>query len=90
VSNPDFGISTPKVDYALRHFSRESDRLSFQGAVLAAYTRPPGHPSLFSAKLHGGSRKHCAAAEPCLNLDWKYIPYSSIAVCLHEGCDSIA
>lgn len=35
----EFGISNPKVDYALGHSSRELDRLSFQGAVFAPYTR---------------------------------------------------
>lgn len=39
MSNLEFGISTPKMDYALGHSSRELDRLSFQGTVLAPYTR---------------------------------------------------
>jgi SAM-dependent methyltransferase len=39
VSNLQFGSSSPKVDYALGHSSRELDRLSFQGAVFAPYTR---------------------------------------------------
>jgi SAM-dependent methyltransferase len=39
VSNLEFGISNPKVDYALGHSSRELDRLSFQGTVFAPYTR---------------------------------------------------
>lgn len=32
-------VSTPQVEYALGHSSRELDRLSFQGTVLAPYTR---------------------------------------------------
>jgi SAM-dependent methyltransferase len=32
-------ISTPQVEYALGHSSRELDRLSFQGTVFAPYTR---------------------------------------------------
>lgn len=32
-------ISNPQVEYALGHSSRELDRLSFQGTVLAPYTR---------------------------------------------------
>jgi SAM-dependent methyltransferase len=39
VSNLELGISTPKVDYALGHCSRELDRLGFQGTVFAPYTR---------------------------------------------------
>jgi SAM-dependent methyltransferase len=39
VSNLEFGISNPKVDYALGHSSRELDRLTFQGTVFAPYTR---------------------------------------------------
>lgn len=39
MSNPAVGIPTPKVDYALGHSTRELDRLSFQGSVLAPYTR---------------------------------------------------
>ena len=39
MSNLEFGISNPKVDYALGHSSRELDRLSFQGTVFAPYTR---------------------------------------------------
>jgi SAM-dependent methyltransferase len=39
VSNLESGISTPRVDYALGHSSRELDRLSFQGSVFAPYTR---------------------------------------------------
>lgn len=39
MSNLELGISTPKVDYALGHCSRELDRLSFQGTVFAPYTR---------------------------------------------------
>ena len=39
MSNLQFGISNPKVDYALGHSSRELDRLSFQGTVFAPYTR---------------------------------------------------
>jgi hypothetical protein len=38
VSNLEFGIPTPKVDYALGHSSRELDRLSFQGTVFAPHT----------------------------------------------------
>jgi hypothetical protein len=33
VSNLELGISNPKVDYALGHYSRELDRLSFQGTL---------------------------------------------------------
>jgi SAM-dependent methyltransferase len=39
VPSLEFGISTPKVEYALGHSSRELDRLSFQGTVFAPYTR---------------------------------------------------
>ena len=39
MTNLEFGISNPKVDYALGHSSRELDRLSFQGTVFAPYTR---------------------------------------------------
>lgn len=39
MSNLECGISNTKVDYALGHSSRELDRLSFQGAVFAPYTR---------------------------------------------------
>ena len=39
MSNPELGISDPKVDYALGRSSRELDRLSFQGTVFAPYTR---------------------------------------------------
>lgn len=39
MSNLKFGISNPKVEYALGHSSRELDRLSFQGTVFAPYTR---------------------------------------------------
>lgn len=39
MSNLQFGISTPRVDYALGHSSRELDRLTFQGTVFAPYTR---------------------------------------------------
>lgn len=39
MSNLEFGVSNPKVDYALGHSSRELDRLTFQGTVFAPYTR---------------------------------------------------
>jgi SAM-dependent methyltransferase len=39
MSKLEFGVSNPKVDYALGHSSRELDRLSFQGTVFAPYTR---------------------------------------------------
>jgi ubiquinone/menaquinone biosynthesis C-methylase UbiE len=39
MSGLKFGISNPKVDYALGHSSHELDRLTFQGAVFAPYTR---------------------------------------------------
>jgi len=39
VSNLKFGTSSPPVEYALGHSSRELDRLSFQGTVFAPYTR---------------------------------------------------
>lgn len=39
MSSLKFGISNPKVEYALGHSSRELDRLSFQGTVFAPYTR---------------------------------------------------
>lgn len=39
MSGIDSGIAKPKVDYALGHSSHELDRLSFQGTVLAPYTR---------------------------------------------------
>ena len=35
----EFGSPLPQVEYALGHSSRELDRLSFQGTVLAPYTR---------------------------------------------------
>ena len=34
MSNREFGISTPTVDYVLGHSSRKLNRLSFQGTVL--------------------------------------------------------
>jgi ubiquinone/menaquinone biosynthesis C-methylase UbiE len=52
VSNPELGTSHSKVDYALGHSSRELDRLSFQGAVFAPYTRQ----LLTEAGLRGGMR----------------------------------
>lgn len=39
MSLSQFTTSTPQVEYALGHSSRELDRLSFQGAVLAPFTR---------------------------------------------------
>lgn len=39
MSNQEFGISNPEVEYALGHSSRELDRLSFQGTMFAPYTR---------------------------------------------------
>lgn len=39
MSNLEYGIPLPKVEYALGHSSRELDRLSFQGTVFAPYTR---------------------------------------------------
>lgn len=39
MSNPNFDFSNPQVEYALGHSPRELDRLSFQGTVLAPYTR---------------------------------------------------
>jgi SAM-dependent methyltransferase len=39
VSDLNFKIPATKVDYALGHSARELDRLSFQGTVLAPYTR---------------------------------------------------
>lgn len=39
MSDLGFSTSTPQVEYALGHSSRELDRLTFQGTVLAPYTR---------------------------------------------------
>jgi SAM-dependent methyltransferase len=39
VSSLPTGISSPKVDYALGHSSRELDRLTFQGTIFAPHTR---------------------------------------------------
>jgi protein-L-isoaspartate O-methyltransferase len=39
MSLSQFATSTPQVEYALGHSSRELDRLSFQGAVCAPFTR---------------------------------------------------
>lgn len=39
MANLELGVSKPQVEYALGHSSRELDRLSFQGTVLAPYTR---------------------------------------------------
>lgn len=39
MSLSQFTSSTPQVEYALGHSSRELDRLSFQGAVFAPFTR---------------------------------------------------
>jgi ubiquinone/menaquinone biosynthesis C-methylase UbiE len=39
LSDQGLRISNPLVEYALGHSSRELDRLSFQGTVLAPYTR---------------------------------------------------
>lgn len=39
MSDQGLRISNPLVEYALGHSSRELDRLSFQGTVLAPYTR---------------------------------------------------
>ena len=39
MSELEFGISNPKVDYALGHSSRELDRLAFQCTVFAPFTR---------------------------------------------------
>lgn len=52
MSNPELGVSDPKVDYALGHSSRELDRLSFQGTVFAPYTRQ----FLTEAGLRAGMR----------------------------------
>jgi SAM-dependent methyltransferase len=48
----EFGISNSRVEYALGHSSRELDRLSFQGTVLAPYTRQ----LLTEAGLRAGMR----------------------------------
>ena len=39
MSLSQFTTRTPQVEYALGHFSRELDRLSFQGTVFAPFTR---------------------------------------------------
>lgn len=52
MSNLEFGISNPKVEYALGHSSRELDRLSFQGTVFAPYT----HQLLTEAGVTAGMR----------------------------------
>ncbi len=39
MSSTELRTSNPQVEYALGHSSRELDRLSFQGAVFAPYTR---------------------------------------------------
>jgi SAM-dependent methyltransferase len=39
LSTQELGLSSPQVEYALGHTSRELDRLSFQGRVFAPYTR---------------------------------------------------
>ena len=39
MSLSQFATSTPQLEYALGHSSRELDRLSFQGAVCAPFTR---------------------------------------------------
>ena len=39
MSVSQFASSTPQVEYALGHSSRELDRLTFQGAVFAPFTR---------------------------------------------------
>ena len=52
MSNLELEISKPKVDYALGHSTRELDRLSFQGTVLAPYTRQ----LLTEAGLRAGMR----------------------------------
>jgi ubiquinone/menaquinone biosynthesis C-methylase UbiE len=39
LSSQELGLSSPQVEYALGHSSRELDRLSFQGSVFAPYTR---------------------------------------------------
>ena len=46
------GISSPKVDYALDHSSRELDRLTFQGTVFVPHTRQ----LLMEAGLTAGMR----------------------------------
>jgi ubiquinone/menaquinone biosynthesis C-methylase UbiE len=50
LSNLESGISSPKMNYALGHSSRELDRLSFQGTVFAPYT----HQLLLEAGLRTG------------------------------------
>ncbi|HVN20682.1 MAG TPA: methyltransferase domain-containing protein [Dongiaceae bacterium] len=52
MSTLDLETITPKVEYALGHSSRELDRLSFQGAVFAPYTRQ----LLIEAGLKPGTR----------------------------------
>jgi SAM-dependent methyltransferase len=52
VSHLESVISTPRVDYALGHSSRELDRLAFQGTVFAPYT----HQFLVEAGLKAGMR----------------------------------
>jgi len=52
MSRLDSGISNSQVEYALGHSSRELDRLSFQGTVLAPYTRK----FLTDAGLQAGMR----------------------------------
>ena len=39
MSSQELGLSSPQVEYALGHSSRELDRLSFQATVFAPYTR---------------------------------------------------
>jgi SAM-dependent methyltransferase len=39
MANQNIEIANPQLEYALGHSSRELDRLSFQGTVLAPYTR---------------------------------------------------
>jgi SAM-dependent methyltransferase len=50
VSNLEIETSNAQVEYALGHSSRELDRLSFQGSVLAPYT----HQLLIEAGLTAG------------------------------------
>ncbi|HTS05800.1 MAG TPA: class I SAM-dependent methyltransferase [Candidatus Eisenbacteria bacterium] len=52
MSNLKLVPSTPQVEYALGHSSRELDRLSFQGTVFAPYTRQ----LLIDAGLTSGMR----------------------------------
>ncbi len=50
MSNLEIETSNAQVEYALGHSSRELDRLSFQGSVLAPYT----HQLLIEAGLTAG------------------------------------